>query len=459
MDPNELRKKAAALAAQAKAIQAELDSPDCDLTADQRAKREASIDDLIEQATAHRADADQKETDEKKADERRKALAAIDAASNARPPVRGSGEPSDTGLNTQVGEPGFTRDPMKGFSSPREYFSLLIDNKDVHPKAVADERLKYLATAGTDEQQGGSDPYGGFLVPEGMSPNLLSTAAEGNPLLGSVTRVPMDAPVVKFLARTDKNHTTSVSGGLTVSRRQETGGISSSRMEMERVKLEASGLFGLAYATEELMDDSPRSVSALLASGFSEEFPSKTFSELLNGTGVGELEGILNAPATIAVAKEGGQSADTIVANNILKMRTRAWNYGRSVWYANHDTYLQLIDLQVESSNNAGAYWLFRPGNGVDVPDTLLGRPIIFTEYAETLGDKGDIGLVDMSQYLYGLYQPLKSAESMHVRFLNHERAFKFWLRDAGACWWRSALTPKKGANTLSPFVTLAARA
>ena len=36
MDPNELRKKAAALAAQAKAIQAELDAPDCDLTAEQR---------------------------------------------------------------------------------------------------------------------------------------------------------------------------------------------------------------------------------------------------------------------------------------------------------------------------------------------------------------------------------------------------------------------------------------
>lgn len=459
MDPNELRKQAATKAAQAKAIQADLDSPDCDLTADQRVKREGNIDALIAEATDLRAQADQHEAAEKKADERRKALAAIDSAGKSKPVARGGGDPNDNAANIQVGEPGFTRDPMKGFNSPREYFSLLIDNKDVHPKAVADERLKYLATAGTDEQQGGSDPYGGFLVPEGMSPNLLSTAAEGNPLLGSVTRVPMDAPVVKFLARTDKNHATSVSGGLTVSRRQETGSIASSRMETERVKLEATGLFGLAYATEELMTDSPRSVSALLQQGFAEEFPSKTFSELLSGTGVGELEGILNAPATIAVAKEGGQSADTIVANNILKMRQRAWNYGRSVWYANHDTYLQLIDLQVESTNNAGAYWLFRPGNGVDVPDTLLGRPIYFTEYAETVGDKGDIGLVDMSQYLYGLYQPLKSAESMHVRFLNHEHAFKFWLRDAGACWWRSALTPKKGANTLSPFVTLAARA
>ena len=47
----------------------------------------------------------------------------------------------------------------------------------------------------------------------------------------------------------------------------------------------------------------------------------------------------------------------------------------------------------------------------------------------------------------------------MHVRFENHEQVFKFWTENAGAPWWRSALTPKNGANTLSPFVTLAARA
>ena len=40
---------------------------------------------------------------------------------------------------------------------------------------------------------------------------------------------------------------------------------------------------------------------------------------------------------------------------------------------------------------------------------------------------------------------------------LEHERVFKFWIRNAGAPWWSSALTPKKGADTLSPFVVIAA--
>ena len=46
----------------------------------------------------------------------------------------------------------------------------------------------------------------------------------------------------------------------------------------------------------------------------------------------------------------------------------------------------------------------------------------------------------------------------MHVRFDVGERAFRFYRRNDGQWWWRTVLTPKNG-DTLSPTVTLAARA
>jgi hypothetical protein len=49
--------------------------------------------------------------------------------------------------------------------------------------------------------------------------------------------------------------------------------------------------------------------------------------------------------------------------------------------------------------------------------------------------------------------------ESIHVRFAQNEKAFRATTRNDGQLWWRTALTPKKGANTLSPVVTLAVRA
>jgi HK97 family phage major capsid protein len=319
------------------------------------------------------------------------------------------------------------------------------------------EPLKQHAAAGSDEAGGYSDPHGGFLVPEGFAPSLLQLQPEDDPIAGRTRPFPMSNPVVQIPARVDKDHTSSVSGGLTVTRRPETVAGTSSRATYERVTLRATSLFGLSYATEEIMTDSPISFIALLSSSFNQEFGAKGVDERLNGTGVGEPEGILNSPALVSVAKQAGQTADTINYENIKKMRSRCWGYGRAIWLANHDTMPDLMSLvQVVGTGGAPVY---QPSAQEDRPDLMLGRPIFYTEYCKTIGDVGDLVLANWFEYLDATYQPLQSAESMHVRFVEHERAFKFWLRNDGRGWWRSALTPKNSSQTLSPFVALAARA
>jgi HK97 family phage major capsid protein len=348
---------------------------------------------------------------------------------------------------------------MKGFKSPKEFFSAVIGLSQRESKHAEDPRVKFLAAAGSDEQSGQSDPYGGLLVPVGMTPGVQSIGADQNPFIQRATQLPMQVRTIDVLARVDKNHSTSVSGGLTVSRRDETSSIASSRMELEKIQLKATGLFGLAYSTRELMQDSPLSIQALLSQGFADEFPAQIFNEMINGNTPGKLEGIINSPATVTVAKESGQAADTINGTNLIKMYQRAWRPSADAfWLANYDTYVQLV--KAHTTLTSDDYPMFIHGNGTNVPSTLLGHSIVFTEFCPTLGDKGDIIFVsNPSQYLYGVYQPLRSEESMHVRFENHEQAFKFWIENAGASWWRSPLTPKNGANTLAPFVTLAARA
>jgi hypothetical protein len=46
----------------------------------------------------------------------------------------------------------------------------------------------------------------------------------------------------------------------------------------------------------------------------------------------------------------------------------------------------------------------------------------------------------------------------MHVRFVYDEMAFRFTYRVNGHPAWKSALTPCKGSNSVSPFVTLETR-
>lgn len=360
---------------------------------------------------------------------------------------------------TKVGNPkaAFEADPKKGFANHRDFLMAVLNNSDRPSREARDERLRFLATAGSDEQGGYSDPYGGFLVPVGFAPNLMQMTPEEDPIGGRTTQVPMSAPKIEVLARVDKNHSTSVSGGLTVCRRAETQTQAASRMEMEKIGMTAYSLFGLAYATEEILTDSPISFAALLEAGFRDQFTSHLIDERLNGTGVGELEGIINSDCLVSITKETGQAADTIVWQNILKMRARAWRYGQCVWMANHDCLPQLMSLVMPIGTGGVPLWQTSAREGE--PDTILGRPLIVTEYCKTVGDKGDLLCCNWSQYLEGTYQALQSAESVHVRFVNHERTFKFWLRNAGKCWWRSPLTPKNSTATLSPFVSLNARA
>jgi len=348
-------------------------------------------------------------------------------------------------------------DPNRGFRSHREFFNAVML---AGMGASVDDRLAPLkATAGSDEQGEYSNGFGGFLIPEGLSPNLLSVGNEADPTIGRTTQIPMATPTVKINARTDKNHTTSVTGGLRFYRRAETQEASASRMEMEQVVLHANPLTGVNFATEELLQDSPISVVAVIQAGFKEELGAQLLNEKLRGTGNGEMLGILNAgnQALISVAKETGQAAATIVFKNILNMRSRCWGYGQAIWLANHDTFPQLAQMGL--AVGAGGVPVYIPSAVEDRPDMLLGRPIFYTEFAETVGTAGDLILSNWSQYLEGQLGGLESTESTHVRFLANERAFKINLRNDGRPWWKSALTPKKGANTLSPFVTLATRA
>lgn len=366
-------------------------------------------------------------------------------------------------------------DPKKGFKTPREFMTAVMRaGKGQSLAAGVQERLSYLraanangymATVGSDEQSGVSDPHGGFLVPVGFSPDLLSVKADADPIGMLVRSIPMSSPTVPFNARVDKNHSTSVSGGLTVTRRPETVAGTASRMAFEQITLQAHSMFGLAYATEEILTDSPMSFVALLEQGFSEEFAARFLQERLFGTGIGEFLGVMNAACLVSVAKETGQAGATIVKENIDKMQSRCWGYGNAVWLANQNTLPQLKSLsQTVGTGGAPVPYYTEVASGMDangLPRTqamLAGRPIFFTEFCKTLGTTGDLVLGNWREYLEGTLQPLEMAESIHVRFVNHERAFKFWLRNDARPWWSSVLTPVNG-STLSPFVALDTRA
>lgn len=423
---------------------------------------EAVVKDLVEKGIAERVEAEPVKVQVK--------AAAEPAPKNPEPTI--DAESLRTVLAEEIAKfaggtkrPGITvgkdrreDDPNKGYKTHKHF---LLEVMDVCRGTPMTDGLKLLAriqgkAVGGDEQSVFADPYGGFLLPEAFTPELLRIEPEADPMAGKTRMVPMQAAHVSFPARVDKDHSTSVSGGLTVSRREEAGTFAASRMKLEKVKLEAHMLAGLDYCTEEVLSDSPISFVALLASGFSDQFTSHMIDERLNGSGVGRYMGIMKSPCLLTITAEEGQRAATVVYENLVEMMARCWQYGQAMWMANHTVLPQLMKLN-QTAGIAGNPTAWQPSAREGTPGVIFGQPLILTEYCAAVGTTGDIVLGNWREYLEGIFQPLQSAESVHVRFLQHERTFKFWLRNAGAPWWRSVLTPKNGA-TLSPFVVLATR-
>ena len=222
--------------------------------------------------------------------------------------------------------------------------------------------------------------------------------------------------------------------------------------------LTARKLTGYTVASNELLADSAISLEALIMTLFSEALAYFEDDAFLTGTGAGQPLGVLNASALVSVAKETGQAATTIVYENLVKMFSRALpqSMGRGIWYAHPDIFPQLAQLSLSVGTGGSAVWISNIVGGP--PATIFGRPVIFTEKAETLGTAGDIVFADLGFYLIGDRQSLMMASSPHVNFSTDEMVWRFVQRVDGRPWLSAALTPRNGTNTLSPFVNLATR-
>ncbi len=303
---------------------------------------------------------------------------------------------------------------------------------------------------------------GGFLIPETLRSELLRVSLEQALVRSRARVVPMETLTVPFPMIDSTSNASSIYGGVTAYWTEEAATLTDSSPTFGRVKLEAKKLTAYSQVPNELFADSIISLQMFINEIFPEAIAWFEDIAFINGTGVGEPLGFLNASAAVSVAKETGQASTTIVWENIVKMYARMLptSLNRAVWIANIDTFPELATMALSVGTGGSAVWLGnmqQPGSAAP-PMTILGRPVIFTEKVKTLGTVGDINFVDLGYYLIGDRQTIQADTSPHYRFANDQTTLRFIERVDGRPWIQSAITPNQGSNTLSPFVKLATR-
>ena len=352
------------------------------------------------------------------------------------------------------------RESLNGFAAAGDFWKAVAHAGT--PGKRIDNRLLGKAPLGLHS---GSGPDGGFLVPRAISDQILEIVfAEGNLLPRTDTQAIAGNSIVLKATDDSSRATGARRGGVRGYWLSEAEQHVASKPKFREVTLKPHKLGVFYYATdEELSDSGGTALERKLAQYAAEEIDWLVGEAILAGDGVGKPLGILNSAATISVAKEAGQAADTIVFPNLVKMYSRMLprSLARAAWLINADCLPQLMALAFPGAGGTSPAFVAGssfPSLASAPYGTLLGRPILVTEHNPTLGDFGDILFADLSMYKTATRGQAEAAMSIHVRFDYGETAFRFDFRIDGQPWLQSPVTPAKGTATLSPFVGLQAR-
>lgn len=326
------------------------------------------------------------------------------------------------------------------------------------PRLIANAAL---STYGSE----GSGTDGGFAVPPEWRSQITDLVMGEDSFLGMTDQQTASGNTITFPV--DETTAWQTTGGILAYWDSEASTLTQTKPSLKDLTIKLDRLTVLVPVTEELLEDAP-AMGGYVAKKAGEKMAFKVNDSIINGTGVGQPLGILNAPCTVSVAKVTSQTNTTVHADNIVTMLSRlpAQSFKNATWFINQDVIPQILKLgfavTTAAGTAAGAGALYLPPNGLANSSpygSLMGRPIVVTEACATLGTVGDIILADMSKYLTIVKAGgVKSDVSIHLWFDQNTTAFRFVMRMNGQPWLSAAIARKSGSNTLSHFVTLAAR-
>ena len=344
----------------------------------------------------------------------------------------------------------------KFFDSLSEQLRLI---RNAKATGSPDERLLKANNAASGLNTGVGEE-GGFAIQKDFMGNMLETAAKEDPILSLVTSfsVSTNSNRVNWNEIDETDISSTVFGGVQVYRTPEAGTIESSKPKMKQAELKLEKLAGLCYTTDEMEEDSDFT-GQLIDKSFNVALRRTLASEIMSGDGIGRCTGILTGDGLVEVAKETNQAADSIKWKNISKMYHRMLNRGEGswAWIIHPDAHEQLdfLDFPV----GTGGVPVYLPATMQGTVDTLRRLPVLESDHCSALGDKGDIVLADLSDYLLVMKKGVNKAVSMHVEFLTAQMAYRFILRVNGRPMKTSTVTINNSNNERGKYIALADRA
>jgi HK97 family phage major capsid protein len=363
----------------------------------------------------------------------------------------------------QENEPAETPAPaaqLDGFAWARSWPQFMAALVDLEDRLGAQAECRKAAglrpvNAGLSERH---PAEGGFLVPARLRDAVLSYMT-GAAIRPRASIIEMDSLSVPIPVLDAPDQSGGALGGLTFAWTEEHAAVTPTAPNFGALELYAKKFSGyLQGVPNELCADATSFTSFFMPRLVGRGLARAEDSAFFNGTGVGEPQGLLNAPGAMAVARANGGTIGHADIVAMLKALHPASNMS-AVWLLAEDAFNLLLELY-EVVGTAPS------GQDVPPPGTLkkccqcgqwelLGIEAIKTEHQPLAGDAGDVILADLSEYLIGDRQELLIERAANgAGFISDTSDFRLKERVDARFWPQSVITMPDG-NTSSPLVVL----
>lgn len=294
---------------------------------------------------------------------------------------------------------------------------------------------------------------GGYLVPTEYGDQLIRVAAMENQVYSRVQRVPVSResgtyPALdQYYVPTAGSGNSAFAGGVTAAFTQSGTTFSETQPSFSTLNWRLNKIGGFTEVENELIEDSPFAIEALLRSLFQVAISAKNERNILRGSGVAEPVGILNSAAAVGVSDN---TTNRFKWEDVGVMYSRFKGIGGTpVWIIHPSVWPEIMVM----NNSTVTAW---QSNLSGVPGNVLnGYPVITSEHMPQLGSNGSVLLADLSAYVMFEKPGLSIGYSEHVGFTKDVGTWVFKQRNDGKSWLQSAITLAGPGSTytVSPFV------
>lgn len=224
----------------------------------------------------------------------------------------------------------------------------------------------------TNALKTGSDPDGGYLVPDEFEKQLIQKLQEAN-IMRSISHI--------IQTNNGEHKIPVVASEGTAAWLDEEAAYTESNTQFSQVSLSAHKLGTLIKVSEELLNDSAFDLMSYLSGEFGRRLGNAEEKAFLTGTGTNQPTGILN-DTNGASAGSTAAKADVLTFDDLIDLF-----YSLKTPYRQNAVFLMSDDTvkNIRKLKDKNDQYIWQPSTQAGQPDRILNRPVYTSPYMPTL--------------------------------------------------------------------------